>query len=196
MAMRKGRGKESAPEVETLPVAVKEEALQDWSHARDVAEGVEARVEYIEGLMSQLLWERGKSARRLAELWQTPLSTVQNYSAEASRHVSGDADEARRDITVGARRLLRDAIQNGDALAFKQVADVWATVSGAKAPEQHHVVTETAEPKDVARLVREAFGEKALPKKPNGLNGHANGAAAADSGAEEEPLSVRGSTEN
>lgn len=110
-----------------------------WSHAREVEATVDARVEFISGLMIALLWERGKSAKKLSAIWDIPLSTVQNYSAEASRHVTGDADEARRDITVGARKLLRQTVDSGDALGFKQVADIWATVSGAKAAEKLQV---------------------------------------------------------
>lgn len=124
-----------------------------WSHAREVEPTVEARVEFISSLMVALLWERGKSAKALASLWDTPLSTVQNYSAEASRHVTGDADEARRDITVGARKLLRMAIDSGDTLGFKHVGEIWASVSGAKAADKLQV---TGIPLDDLDAVRKA----------------------------------------
>jgi len=130
-----------------------------WSHARDIEPTVDARVEFIEGLMAEMLWERGKSAKKLAAIWDAPLSTVQNYSAEASRRVTGDADEARRDITIGARKLLKQAIDGDDAQAFKQVADVWAMVSGAKAPERHQIgALDNATPGKAREVMSELFG--------------------------------------
>lgn len=130
-----------------------------WSHAREVEPTVDARVEFIESVMTALAWERGKSAKFLAALWSVPLSTVQNYSAEASRRCTGDADEARRDITVGARALLRKAIVEKDDKAFRNVADVWAMVSGAKAPEKHQIgALDSATPGRAREVMGELFG--------------------------------------
>ena len=146
----------------------KDDADDPWSHAREVEPTVDARVEFIEGVMTALLWERGKSAKKLAAIWDTPLSTVQNYSAEASRRVTGDADEARRDISVGARKMLREAVEAKDANGFKAVATIWAEVSGAKAPEKHQIgALESATPGKAREVMTELFGGVTPEKKPD-----------------------------
>jgi hypothetical protein len=143
------------------------------THAREVPETVADRVAVIADMMERLEWDGRKSLRSLSTAWGLAESTIKNYSAEASRLITGDAEEARRDITAGAKKLLRQTVTDGDANGFKQVATIWAEVSGAKAPEQR-IVTSAASPTEASRLVREAFGEKAT-SKPNGLNGHSNG---------------------
>lgn len=126
--------------------------------------------------MERLEWKRGKSAIGLAEVWGVAVATVEGYSAEASRRVIGDPDEARRDITAGCRKLFRKAVDDENAKDAKAVGELWAMVSGAKAPE-HRVVTTAASPDEASRLVRQAFGDKATPKLngangSNGANGH------------------------
>jgi len=119
-------------------------------------------------MMERFEWVRGKSARLLAAEWGLAVATVEGNAAEASRTVTGDADEARRDITVGARKLLRQAVDQERPGDFAKIADVWAMVSGAKAPERHEVSAGIAvNPSEAARLVREAFGERATPKDPD-----------------------------
>lgn len=121
-------------------------------------ETVAERVAYIAEEMAELRWER-KTAKVLAEAWGVAESTVQNYSAEASRLVSGDADEARRDITVGARKLLREAVDGSNMAGFRQVAEVWAMVSGAKAPEKHQIgALDPATPGKAREVMAELFG--------------------------------------
>lgn len=103
---------------------------------------VAERVDYIRGLMEILEYERGTALTELAAVWGVAPSTVGNYSAEASRQVTADEDEAKRDITVGARKLFKAAIDTGNAKDAKMMGDLWAMVSGAKAPEKReHKVT-------------------------------------------------------
>lgn len=120
---------------------------------------VEERIDHIVGMMERFEWVRGKSAPTLAAEWGLAVNTVEHAAAEASRRCTGDADEARRDISVGARKLLRKAVDAEDAQAFKQVADVWAMVSGAKAPEKHQVgPLDGATPGKAREVMSELFG--------------------------------------
>ena len=133
-----------------------------------------ARINFIADVMEELAWERGKTGPALAAIWGLSLKSVEGDAAEASRRVIADPTEARRDITAGARRLYRQCVENGDAKGATAIGGLLAAVSGAKTPEEHVVVSTTTNPAEAARLVREAFGEKAMPSghKPNGMNGH------------------------
>jgi hypothetical protein len=129
------------------------------SHAR-VTPSVEERINHITGMMERLEWQRGKSARVLAEQWGLKVGTVENDSAEASRRVTADADEVRRDITLGGRKLLQKALADDDAKSFATVGKLLADVSGANAPVKQEIAAAVGEisPEVAARLVREAFG--------------------------------------
>ena len=137
------------------------------SHTRARASlTVEERVDHIASMMERLEWERGKTARVLAAEWGIAIPTVEGNAAEASRRVTGDRDEAARDITAGARRLFRDAVNSGNAKDAKAIGDLWASVSGANAPVKQEIMMGAASPTDAARLVREAFGAHAAQKEP------------------------------
>ena len=133
----------------------------------------------IREIMLELRWVKGVTGPELAAKWGVAVATVEGYAAEESRRIVGDRDEARRDITAGCRVLMAQAVQDKNAKDFTAVGGLLAMVSGAKTPEEHIVTSTTMEatPAEAARMVREAFGEKAMAK-PNGLNGHAkpNGA--------------------
>ncbi len=155
-------------------MAEKKSAADDTSHAR-VAPSIEDRLAHIVGMMERLEWQRGKSAPMLAEQWGLAVGTVENDSAEASRRVTADASEVRRDITLGGRRLLKEALENGQARDFATIGKLLADVSGANAPQQHQFGTLDATPEGAARLVRERFGTHgAIPEKavvPDGADG-------------------------
>lgn len=125
---------------------------------------VAERVGHIVGMMERLEWERGRSAPRLAEQWGLAKDTVEGHAAEAHRLVTADKDEAIRDITAGARSLMRQALQAGDQRAFAAVANLLADVSGAKAPVKQEHAIGPINSATAASFVREAFGEKALPR--------------------------------
>lgn len=141
-------------------VTEKEPADKPDSHASARAIlTVEERVSHIVGMMERFEWERGRSGPRLAAEWGVSLGTVERASAEASRRCTADADEVRRDITLGGRKLLRAAIEDGDCAGFRQVADVLASVSGAKAPEKHQIgALESATPGKAREVMAELFG--------------------------------------
>lgn len=134
------------------------------THARAVGlVTVADRVRYIADLMEALDWERGKTGPVLAEVWGTGEAVVRKYAAEASRLVTASEEDARRDISVGCKKLFRNAVRDGSARDAKAVGELWATVSGAKAPEKHSVsVGAEPSPAEAARLVRERFGGHAM----------------------------------
>lgn len=102
---------------------------------------VEERIDFIAGMMERLEWVRGKSAKQLAAQWGLAKDTVEGHAAEASRRIVGDKDEAIRDITAGARQLMRRMLDASDAKGFTSVANLLADVAGAKAPvKQEHKV--------------------------------------------------------
>jgi hypothetical protein len=119
---------------------------------------VEERVEYIADLMGDLKWRRGKTSKALCEIWGVAKSTVENYSAEASRLVTSDEATAKRDITAGARKLFVAAVEVGDAKGAKAMGDLWAAISGAKAPDKHEhkVSSVTLDDLDEMRATAEA----------------------------------------
>jgi hypothetical protein len=105
-------------------------------------EGVRERVAYIKSLMVALRYEKGDTSYELAEAWDLAASTIGNYSAEASRQVTGDEHEARRDITAGCRKLFTEAVDAGNARDARRMGELWAKVSGAMAVEKtEHKIT-------------------------------------------------------
>lgn len=102
-------------------------------------ETVAERVSFVADLMESLQWVRGKTGLAIANAWGLSESALKTYAAEASRLVTADADDARRDITAGCRKLFRDAVFDGDAKSAKAVGELWADVAGAKAPEKHQI---------------------------------------------------------
>jgi bacterioferritin-associated ferredoxin len=117
------------------------------------------RVDYIVGLMECLEFRRGKTNDELAAVWGVSPSTVGNYSAEASRRVTADPDDAKRDISAGCRRLFKQAVDEGDAKSARAVGELWATVSGAKAAEKHQIIPPTeVTPQKARELMSDLFG--------------------------------------
>jgi flagellar motility protein MotE (MotC chaperone) len=131
---------------------------------------VAQRLAHIVGMMERLEWERGRSAPRLAAEWGLATNTVERDAAEASRRCTADADEVRRDLMVVGRRLLMKADRDEDDKAFKNIADVLATVSGAKAPEKHQIgALDGATPGKAREVMSELFSGGVSPdgQKPS-----------------------------
>lgn len=132
---------------------------------------VEERVGHIADLMRRLEWERGKSAAPLAAEWGIAESTVRNYAAEAHRIVRAevtDPDEVGRDIGVTLNLVMRNGLKDlkgrPDVRSkarrdLVKAADVWATVSGAKAPDRHQFVDDDASPRKAREVMRDLFGD-------------------------------------
>jgi hypothetical protein len=132
------------------------------AHARthDIKpETVRERVAYIVELMSELEWDGRASIHALSEAWELSESAIKQYSAEASRLVTGDEETARRDITAGCRRLFKRAVAGDDAKAARAVGELWAQVSGAKAPEKHqHGLLDEISPNKAREVMAGLFG--------------------------------------
>jgi hypothetical protein len=92
------------------------------------------RVDYIVQLMREFRWTRGKTAKLLAKHWDLNVSTVENYSSEANHVVIANRDEASREISLVARKLLLSALANDDAKSAAAIGKLWADISGANAP--------------------------------------------------------------
>lgn len=97
---------------------------------------VRERVNYIKGLMAALAYDKGETIYELSDEWDLAVSTIGGYSAEASRLVTGDEHEARRDISAGCRKLFVREVEAGNSKAAKAIGELWAKVSGAMAPER------------------------------------------------------------
>jgi hypothetical protein len=137
----------------------------------------EERVDFIAEVMTALKWERGKSGPPLARLWGVTEATVRDYAAEASRRVTADAEEVRREITVRGLGMLRAAHHDGQARDFAALGKLLADVSGANAPAKHEVLAGTLEPSpaEAARLVRERFGGHAMKDDDEAGNAEPSG---------------------
>lgn len=119
----------------------------------------EERVNHIAEVMERLEWERGRSGPPLARLWGVTEATVRDYAAEASRRVTADEAEVKREITVQGLDLLRGAHREGERKDWAAVAKVLADVSGANAPAKHQVgPIEQASPEKARQVMQELFG--------------------------------------
>ncbi len=131
---------------------------------------VKQRVAHIRGIMERLEWRRGVTGDDLAEQWGLSIKSIEAHASEASRQIVGDKDESARDITAGAVQLLQQALQAGDARAFKMMGDLLADISGAKAPARQEIAAAILDANDVtpskARdMMRNLFSSQAAPGK-------------------------------
>jgi hypothetical protein len=139
------------------------------SHAREIPTGlsVEGRVAYIADLMERLEWVRGKTGKQLAAAWGLAQATVDAHACEASRRVTADATEIRREITVRGLQRLASA---EDDKSFAALGKLLADVSGANAPQRAEVLSTSATPAEAARLVREMFGGQGAKPEAEGAD--------------------------
>ncbi len=131
---------------------------------------VRQRVAHIRGIMERLEWRRGVTGDDLAEQWGLSIKSIEAHASEASRQIVGDKDESARDITAGAVQLLQQALQAGDARAFKMMGDLLADISGAKAPARQEIAAalmdvNEATPSKARDMMRNLFSSQAAPGK-------------------------------
>lgn len=117
---------------------------------------VSERVDFIADLMYDLRWVTGKTGKLLAKAWNLDISTIQNYSSEASRRVTVDSESAKRDITAGALKLFAGAVKSNDAKSAAVIGKLLADVSGANAPIEQKIDIEST-PDRARRLMATAF---------------------------------------
>ena len=117
------------------------------------------RVDYIADVMAACAWETGKTGKVLAKHWGLSVSTVEGYSAEASRLIVADPTTWKRELATGAAKLYRQAIANGDARSAKMMADVLSEVTGAAAPTKQEIAHTIGEatPKTARDVMADVF---------------------------------------
>lgn len=75
---------------------------------------------------------------------------------------------ARKQAGLGAAVALQTAIEHGDSVGMAAASKLILEAAGVMAPQKHEHLLGVATPAEAARLVREAFGEKAATPAPNG----------------------------
>jgi len=97
-------------------------------------------VAFIAGLMRELKFRMGATHDALAEAWDLPLSYVGKMAVEASRQVraelAGDQDHILSKIGAALNWVIDDACASGDRHAIIKACQVYATVTGAAAPQK------------------------------------------------------------
>ena len=100
------------------------------------------RVNLIFDMMIGCKWETGRSSKKLADQWGMSKGSVENEAAEASRRVRSvvmDVDLVTAKIGSALTAALDQACRTKNLHAVAKLADIWAKVSGAGAPERHEV---------------------------------------------------------
>lgn len=132
------------------------------------------RIDYIADLMRSMEFKTGRTVKRLAKKWGMSIETLKKDSAEASRIVRAELqDPDRVGASVGAalERALARADRRGEEGSEKaddtvgRLANVWATISGAKAAERlEHKVEGEVSPQEALKIMERRFG-KVTPKE-------------------------------
>lgn len=116
-------------------------------------DGIRERVRYVVGLMVAHEWERGRTAPELAKAWRVTLSCVENYSAEAARHL-----EYLDEREYWLRRIRYEAdvrLGNCEDQHFAGIARVAADTVGGF--EQRHKVEHSLQERNPAELAAGAL---------------------------------------
>jgi len=94
------------------------------------------RVEFIEQMMAALTWERGRSGRALAKVWNVEKSTVRDYAAEASRNVRAglSQDEAAIDCAAVLELAMTRSIASAQYQAATAAVRAMMDLTGCAAP--------------------------------------------------------------
>lgn len=112
------------------------------SPARAKADSAAERVAHIRGLMTSGQYVTGKTPHELAAVWGLAVSTVYNYSTEASRQVRaglGDADQVRTMVFGWLEEAASIARVGRDARGLVSAAKELAVVAGVAAPQRVQV---------------------------------------------------------
>lgn len=127
------------------------------------------RIDFICEMMRTLDWKTGKTGKELAKVWGVSPSTVRDYAADASRRVRSevtDPESVSRDVCSALRIAVSETLDKKDWGRMTKAAEVWASISGAKAAERvdmRSVHTEVT-PDEARRIMADKFG-KLTPEK-------------------------------
>lgn len=127
------------------------------------------RVLLIAQMIVDAQWSR-QAMEQLAVEWDLSESSIRAYAKQAETYIDIDADQVKREITMGGLKVLRSAVERNDAKSFKFAADPLIKVAGL---DRHKNVHHTVEVLDkgtheARRLFSGAFGgtAKELPEAP------------------------------
>lgn len=99
----------------------------------------EERVIACMDMMRSARWVRGKTAKVLAAEWGMAVNSVEDISSEAWRRLKtecANVDDIKPRIILAVDRAL-DAAEREGPVAVAKVADVYAKIVGANAPQKH-----------------------------------------------------------
>lgn len=122
------------------------------------------RINYICDLMRALKWQTGRTVKELGKLWGVNPNTMRGYSSDASRRVRAevtDPESVSRDVCSALRIAVSETLDKKDWSRMTKAAEVWASISGAKAAERvdmRSVHTEVT-PDEARRIMADKFGK-------------------------------------
>ncbi len=137
------------------------ESLESRAREHPVLTEVRDCVRYIVELMVRHEWERGDT-RELAAAWSKPISTVENYSAEAARHL-----EYLDEREYWMRRIQHEAdkrLGSAEDSHFPAIARIAADTVGGFTQKQEVTVAVQQNPAEIAHSVVEWLKEHAPEK--------------------------------
>lgn len=129
------------------------------------------RIQFIENLMADFLWQGNKSIRELAKAWRLKEHAIQLYAGEARRRLEIDPSEVRQKLIATGNELLDHAREIKSAKDFKFVGDILLRASGIENAHVHHHVVDVNHrtPAMARQMVSELFGGKVTtPSLPEG----------------------------
>lgn len=143
MAVRKKRAKKAARKTAEAPPAPSQRArARDLGPAeilprpRDKAD----RVTWIAQLMVDDLWRTGRTAQAIAKVWGLSASTVEDYSAEASRQLrSGqDLEDMRLRFRLRLEAIADEALDLGELRTASDAVFKAASLAGVVSQKLEH----------------------------------------------------------
>lgn len=131
------------------------------------------RVEYITSLMAERVWTPDTSRKlqkELSDAWGVAMSTVRNYSAEASHGMLADVRERRAELAKKAIETLVEVADSkvempGDRSAKVAASKILLEFAGLDKPDedkiQKHVIADIGEatPEKAREVMKGLFGD-------------------------------------
>ena len=121
------------------------------------------RIEHIADMMRTLKFKRGKTVKELCVKWDISPAELRRDSSEASRIVTReftDVEGVKRDLGVALSDAVHRTHEEGDVKNLVAAAQVYATVTGARAADKHEVkaVTGSMTPQEARDIMAKRFG--------------------------------------
>jgi hypothetical protein len=125
-------------------ISLRKSAREEGAGAADELSGLPPRPETVEGrvevcmdLMARVVW-RAETGDELAAAWGLSVSTIRDYSSEASRRLKSlrDPDEVRQMLTHSFAEGLRIAREDRDVRGLAAVGKAYGDIAGVTAPQR------------------------------------------------------------